>query len=61
MAAAKALNEKFGFKAEIIEQPTGVTGVWLIVGSDRVTAGFQPAEPDAVKATTRTANDSLCT
>lgn len=61
LKTAKALNKKFGFKAEIIEQPSGVTGVWLIVGSDRVQAGFEPAEPDAVKATTRTASDSLCT
>lgn len=60
MKTAKAINKKFGFDAEIVEQPSGVTGVWLIVGSDRVQAGFEPAEPDAVKATTRTASDSLC-
>jgi LCP family protein required for cell wall assembly len=61
LKTAKALNKKFGFKAEIIEQPSGVTGVWLIVGSDRATAGFKPVMPDAIMATTRTANDSLCT
>lgn len=61
LTTAKALNKKFGFKAEIVEQPTGMTGVWLIVGTDRVEAGFEPITPDAVKATTRTANDSLCT
>ena len=60
LATAKALNKKFGFKAEIVEQPTGMTGVWLIVGTDRVNAGFEPITPDAVKATTRTASDSLC-
>lgn len=60
LATAKALNKKFGFKAEIVEQTSNVTGVWLIVGSDRVTAGFDPVEPNAVKATTRTASDSLC-
>ena len=60
LKTAKALNKKFGFKADIVEQPSGMTGVWLIVGTDRVTAGFQPATPDAVKATTRTASDSLC-
>lgn len=61
LKTAKALNKKFGFKAKIVVQPTGMTGVWLIVGSDRVKAGFAPVTPDAVKATTRTANDSLCT
>ncbi|GAA3521757.1 hypothetical protein GCM10022234_17130 [Aeromicrobium panaciterrae] len=61
LATAKALNKKFGFKAEIVKQTSNVTGVWLIVGSDRVTAGFEPVEPNAVKATTRTASDSLCT
>ena len=60
LKTAKALNKKFGFKADIVEQPRGMTGVWLIVGTDRVTAGFEPATPDAVKATTRTASDSLC-
>lgn len=60
LATAKALNKKFGFKAEIVEQPSGMTGVWLIVGTDRVQAGFEPSTPDAVKATTRTASDSLC-
>ena len=38
-----------------------MTGVWLIVGTNRVTAGFEPVTPDAVKATTRTASDSICT
>ena len=61
LKTANALNKKFGFKAKIVVQPTGMTGVWLIVGSDRVKAGFAPVTPDAVKATTRTANDSLCT
>lgn len=61
LKTAKALNKKFGFKAEIVEQPSGMTGVWLIVGTDRVKAGFEPVTPDAVKATTRTASDSLCT
>ncbi len=61
LKTAKALNKKFGFKAEIVEQPSGMTGVWLIVGTDRVNAGFEPATPDAVKATTRTASDSICT
>lgn len=60
LATAKALNKKFGFKADIVEQPSGMTGVWLIVGTDRVNAGFEPVTPDAVKATTRTASDSLC-
>lgn len=60
LATAKALNKKFGFKAEIVEQSSGMTGVWLIVGSDRVNVGFEPITPDAVKATTRTASDSLC-
>ncbi len=58
LKTAKALNKKFGFKADIVEQPSGMTGVWLIVGTDRVNAGFEPATPDAVKATTRTASDS---
>ncbi|VXC26769.1 LCP family protein [Aeromicrobium sp. 9AM] len=61
LKTAKALDKKFGFKAEIVEQPSGMTGVWLIVGTDRVNAGFEPATPDAVKATTRTASDSICT
>lgn len=61
LTTAKALNKKFGFNAEIIEQPTGMTGVWLIVGTDRVEAGFEPVTPDAIKATTSTADDSLCT
>ncbi len=60
LKTAKALDKKFGFKAEIVEQPSGMTGVWLIVGADRVNAGFEPATPDAVKATTRTASDSIC-
>ena len=61
LQAAKALNKKFGFNAEIIEQPAEAQGVQLIVGSDRATVGFEPVTPDAVKATTRTASDSLCT
>lgn len=61
LKTAKALNKKFGFKAEIVEQSSGMTGVWLIAGTDRVQAGFEPITPDAVKATTRKASDSLCT
>jgi LCP family protein required for cell wall assembly len=61
LKTAQALNKKFGFKAEIVQQPSGMTGVWLIVGTDRVTAGFDPITADAVKATTRTASGSLCT
>ncbi|KQV74534.1 hypothetical protein ASC61_05690 [Aeromicrobium sp. Root344] len=61
LKTAKALDKKFGFKAEIVEQPSGMTGVWLIVGADRVSAGFDPVTPDAIKATTRTASGSLCT
>lgn len=61
LKTAKALNKKFGFKAKIVEQPSGMTGVWLIVGTDRVKAGFNPITPDAVQATTRTASGSLCT
>lgn len=60
LKTAKALNKKFGFKAEIVEKSTGVTGVWLMVGTDRVKAGFEPVTPDPIKATTRTASGSLC-
>jgi LCP family protein required for cell wall assembly len=60
LKTAKALNKKFGFKAQIVQQPSGMTGVWLIVGSDRTSAGFATVTPDPVKATTRTASDSLC-
>jgi LCP family protein required for cell wall assembly len=60
LATAKKLNKQFGFKAEIVEQPTGMTGVWLIVGADRVEAGFTPVTPKPVTATTRKASDSLC-
>jgi LCP family protein required for cell wall assembly len=58
-ATAEALNADFGYGAEIVEQD--VTGVWLILGSDRVDAGTDPAEPEPVEATSRTAADSLCT
>lgn len=57
-ATAEALNADFGFKAEIVEQK--ITGVWLIIGSDRVSAGIESIKPPPVKATTRTAADSLC-
>lgn len=61
MATAKSINKDFGFDADIVVQDTGVTGVWLILGSDRVDAGTDPVKPKPVKATTRKANDSLCT
>lgn len=57
-ATAESLNADFGFKAEIIEQK--ITGVWLILGADRVEAGTDPVKPEPVKATTRKATDSLC-
>lgn len=57
---AESINKAFGFDAEIVEQSSGMTGVWLILGTDRVTAGTDPVEPEPVKATTRTASDSLC-
>lgn len=60
MATAKKLNKDFGFKAKISEQPSGVTGVWLILGSDRVEDGIVAVTPKPVTATTRTASDSLC-
>lgn len=60
MATAKKLNKDFGFKAEITEQPAGMTGVWLILGSDRVEDGIVAVTPKPVTATTRTASDSLC-
>ncbi|MCW2770853.1 MAG: hypothetical protein JWR27_2286 [Aeromicrobium sp.] len=60
MATAKALNEDFGFKAQIVEQADGTTGVSLILGADRIEAGTEPVKPKPVKATTRKANDSLC-
>lgn len=55
---AETLNADFGFDAEIVEQP--ITGVWLILGSDRIEAGTDPVKPKPVKATTRKATDSLC-
>jgi LCP family protein required for cell wall assembly len=58
-ATAEALNTDFGYGAEIVEQD--ITGVWLILGSDRVDAGTDPVEPEPVEATSRTAADSLCT
>ena len=57
-ATAESLNADFGFKAEIIEQP--ISGVWLILGSDRIEAGTDPVKPEPVKATSRKATDSLC-
>jgi LCP family protein required for cell wall assembly len=57
-ATAEALNADFGFKAEIVEQK--ITGVWLIIGSDRIEAGTDPVKPKPVKATTRKAADSIC-
>lgn len=60
LATAKKLNKDFGFKAEIVVQPTGMTGVWLIVGADRIQKGFTAVTPKPVTATTRTASDSLC-
>jgi LCP family protein required for cell wall assembly len=57
-ATAESLNADFGFNAEIVQQD--ITGVWLILGSDRVEAGTDPVKPEPVKATSRTAADSLC-
>jgi LCP family protein required for cell wall assembly len=57
-ATAESLNADFGFNAEIVEQD--ISGVWLILGSDRVAAGTDPVKPEPVKATTRNAADSLC-
>lgn len=57
-ATAEAINEDYGFDAEIVEQE--ITGVWLIIGSDRIQAGLEPVKPAPVKATTRKADDSLC-
>ena len=60
-ATADQINADFGFKAQIVEQTSKITGVWLIIGADRIQAGTDPAVPEPVKATTRKANDSLCT
>jgi hypothetical protein len=57
-AAAEALNTDFGLKAQIVEQK--ISGVWLILGSDRVQAGTDPVKPKPVKATTRKADASIC-
>ncbi len=57
-ATAESLNADFGFNAEIIEQK--ISGVWLILGADRVEAGTAPVKPEPVKATSRKATDSLC-
>ena len=57
-AAADALNADFGLKAQIVEQK--ISGVWLIIGSDRVKAGTDPVKPKPVKATSRKADDSIC-
>lgn len=58
-ATADQINDDFGFDAEIVEQ--AITGVWLIIGADRISAGTDPVKPEPVKATTRKATDSLCT
>jgi hypothetical protein len=57
-ATAEALNADFGFKAQIVKQK--ISGVWLIIGSDRIAAGTDPVKPEPVKATTRKADDSIC-
>jgi LCP family protein required for cell wall assembly len=57
-AAADALNADFGLKAQIVEQK--ISGVWLIIGSDRIEAGTDPVKPKPVKATSRKADDSIC-
>lgn len=57
-ATADQINADFGFDAEIVEQK--ITGVWLIIGADRVAEGTDPVKPEPVKATTRKATDSLC-
>jgi LCP family protein required for cell wall assembly len=57
-AAADALNADFGLKAQIVEQK--ISGVWLIIGSDRIKAGTDPVKPKPVKATTRKADASIC-
>lgn len=59
-ATAKSLNKDFGFKAEIVQKPSEVTGVRLVLGSDRIEAGTDPVKPKRVKATTSKATDSLC-
>ncbi|WP_159085783.1 LCP family protein [Aeromicrobium chenweiae] len=60
MTTADAINRDFGFKAEIVVHTSGMSGVWLILGSDRIAGGVQPNAPKPVKATTRTASESLC-
>ncbi|MGA9715713.1 MAG: LCP family protein [Aeromicrobium sp.] len=60
LATAESLNKDFGFDAEIVENEPGVTGVWLVLGSDRIEAGTDPVTPKPVKATTSKATDSLC-
>lgn len=60
MATAKKLNKDFGLKAEIVVQPTGMTGVWLILGADRAQDGITAITPKPVDATTSTASDPLC-
>ncbi|QGG40323.1 transcriptional regulator [Aeromicrobium yanjiei] len=60
MATADAINRDFGFMADVVVHSSGMTGVWLILGADRIEGGVQPKAPKAVKATTRTASDSLC-
>ena len=57
-ATAEAINADFGFKAEIVKQD--ITGVWLIIGADRIDAGTDPVKPEPVKATSRKATDTLC-
>ena len=55
---AEALNKDFGLNAEIVVKE--MTGVWLVIGSDRVSAGLKPVAGEPVKTTTRTAADELC-
>ncbi len=57
-ATAEAINADFGFKAQIVKQD--ITGVWLIIGADRIDAGTDPVKPKPVKATSRKATDTLC-
>lgn len=57
-ATAEAINADFGFKAQIVKQD--ISGVWLIIGADRIDAGTDPVKPKPVKATSRKATDTLC-
>ncbi len=60
IATAKALNKDFGFKAEIVNQGSQIDGVWLIIGTDRVSKGLEPVDGEPVEATSRHADDDLC-